>query len=152
MDLSTIPAALSSIKTATDIAKLIKDSGLSLKEAEIKLKLSEIISELADANTKIAEIQRQMIEKENEIDKLKNKIKLKGKMIFESPYYWKVEGNKKDGPFCQHCYDKDNILIRLQGNGGGFWECKACKNTDQDSTYKPPQILTSRRKSITDDF
>jgi len=63
MDLSAVPAILTSIKTATDLTKLIMDSGHSLKDAERKLKLSGIITALADANIKIAEIQQHIIRK-----------------------------------------------------------------------------------------
>jgi ribosomal protein L37AE/L43A len=39
--------------------------------------------------------------------------------------------------FCQHCYDINKNIVRLQGNGEGWWECKACKNDYTDKTYKP---------------
>lgn len=152
MDLSAIPAILTSIKTATDLTKLIMDSGRSLKDAERKLKLSEIITALADANIKIAEIQQHIIEKEIKISALNKKLILKDKMKWESPYYWKIEGEKKEGPFCQQCYDKNGELIRLQGNGAGYWECKTCKNNYQDSNYKHPSILVGHRKSPFDGY
>ena len=52
--------------------------------------------------------------------------------------YWLIDGTDKDGPFCQHCYDKGHELIRLQGNGQGYWQCKACKNDYRDSTHRVP--------------
>ena len=152
MDLSAIPAILTSIKTATDLTKLIIDSGHSLKDAENKLKLSAIITALADANIKIAEIQQHIIEKENEINTLNKKLILKNKMNWEHPYYWKIEGEKKEGPYCQQCYDKKGELIRLQGNNEGYWECKTCKNNFRDSTYKPTSGVVGPGGSQLDDF
>jgi len=73
-------------------------------------------------------------------------------MNWESPYYWKIEEGNKEGPFCQQCYDKNGELMRLQGNGRGYWECKTCKNNFQDSTYKPPSISVAHRKNPFDGY
>jgi ribosomal protein L37AE/L43A len=138
MDLAAIAAALGSIKTATDIAKLIKDSDVSLEKAEAKLKLAELISALADTKIQIAEIQQFLIDKDTELRAIKEQLDVKAKLQWESPYYWLLDETQKDGPYCQHCYDKDNLLIRLQGNGAGYWRCSVCKNSYTDSNYQPP--------------
>ncbi|MDP3331342.1 MAG: hypothetical protein Q8S55_05005 [Methylococcaceae bacterium] len=137
MDLTSISTALSSLKTATEIAKLIKDSDLSLEKAETKLKLAELISALADAKIEVTDIQQTLVEKDSQIQELQEKIVIKQKLQWANPYYWLVDGENKDGPYCQHCYDKNKELIRLQGNGEGYWECKACKNNYTDSSYAP---------------
>jgi hypothetical protein len=135
MDMTSISTVLSSIKTATDIAKLIKDSDVSLEKAESKLKLAELISALADAKIEITEIQQILLEKDTELREVKNQLVAKEKLQWDKPYYWLVDGSKKDGPFCQHCYDKHRELIRLQGDDEGYWECKACKNSYTDSGW-----------------
>ena len=142
MDLTAIATALSSLKTATEIAKLIKDSDLSLEKAESKLKLADLISALADAKIEVIEIQQLLLDKENDIRELKNKLEIKAKLSWEKPYYWIVDNSQRDGPFCQHCYDKNHELIRLQGNGG-YWECKACKNGYTDSTFDNSSVTFS---------
>ena len=139
--MTTISAALSSIKTATDIAKLIKESDVSLEKAESKLKLAELISALADAKMQIAEIQQVLIEKDGEIRVATEQLAVKEKLQWEKPYYWLIEGTRKEGPFCQHCYDKNKELIRLQGNSDGYWECKACKSNYTDSTWGAAGIM-----------
>jgi hypothetical protein len=145
MDMTSISTVLSSIKTAADIAKLIKDSDISLEKAETKLKLAELISALADAKIQITEIQQTLIEKDAEIREVKAQLTIKGKLQWEQPYYWLIDGARKDGPFCQHCSDKHHELIRLQGNGEGCWECKACQNRYTDSTYKPSGAMFAGR-------
>lgn len=135
-DIATISSILSSIKTATDIAKLIKESDISLEKAETKLKLADLISSLADARIEIANIQEMLISKDQSIKELKESINIKEKLNWESPYYWLMDGSKKEGPFCQHCYDDRNKLIRLQGDNSGYWECKTCKNSYTDSSYE----------------
>jgi hypothetical protein len=136
MDISAISAVLGSIKTATDIAKLIKDSGISLKDAETKLKLAELISALADAKIEIAEVEQTLINKDSELRKLQDQLEIKGKIHWEPPYYWVIDNDKKEGPYCQQCYDKNHELIRLQDLGDGVWRCFTCNNNYTDSTYR----------------
>lgn len=137
-DLAIISSALSSIKAATDIAKLIKDSGTSLEQAEIKLKIADLIGSLADAKMEIATIQTDLITKDQEILELQNQLKLQKLVEWDKPYYWVIDGDTKDGPFCQQCYDKDKELIRLQGGGINYWHCQTCKSKVIDKNYVKP--------------
>lgn len=135
MDLSSISTALASIKTATDIAKLFKESGVSFEKAEAKLKFAELIEALADAKIQIAEVQQFLIEKDAELREAKEQLVVKEKLHWEGPYYWLLDGTKKDGPYCQHCYDKAHTLMRLQSREKGYWECMECKSSYYDSRY-----------------
>ena len=147
VDITAITSILTGLKTATDIAVLLKGSGISLEKAEYKLKLAELISVLADAKIELAEIQQLVMEKEKLIRELQEALEIKETLTWEQPYYWLVDGNNKDGPFCQQCYDNDRKLARLQGNGNGYWECKTCKNSYKDKTYTSPapMVVSSRR-------
>ncbi|WP_419813437.1 hypothetical protein [Bacterioplanoides sp.] len=149
MDITSISTALGSIKTATDLAKLIKNSELSLQDAELKLKLAELISSLADAKIEIANIQTEILEKQNQISDLESRLNTESKMIWDSPYYWLGEKTDQNGPFCQKCFDDNKKLIRLQGNGEGYWSCKVCKSNYTDSTYVSPSSVAF---SSTDDW
>ena len=135
MDMATISALIGSIKTATDLAKLINESGITLEKAEVKLKLAELISALADAKMDIATVQQALLDKDAELARLLEQISIKEKLNWEAPYYWLINDGKKDGPYCQQCYDNSHKLIRLNGDGRGFWECKTCKNTYLDKNY-----------------
>ncbi|MGH8083981.1 MAG: hypothetical protein ACREPV_01720 [Lysobacter sp.] len=150
VDVGSISAALSSVKTAADIAKLIRDSDATLEKAELKLKLADLISALADARTQIAETKGLLIDKDDQIKGLNEQLEVKGKVVWESPYYWLVAGNDKDGPFCQRCYDKDISLVRLQGSGNGYWECKACKSDYRDKTYDASPMVFYSNSSFRD--
>lgn len=74
-------------------------------------------------------------EKDEKIKKLKEALEIKQKLRYEAPYYWLEDGSKKEGPFCQACYDTDKKLIRLQSKIKGDWRCKVCKNYYYDSSY-----------------
>ena len=145
MDISAISAALGSIKTATDIAKLIKDSGTRLEQAEIKLRVAELVSALADAKVEIAEIQNHLIEKEQQIRDLKEQLNFKSKVVWEKPYYFILDDQDKDGPFCQPCYDTSKQLVRLQGGGTNSWHCYSCKGRFADENYIRPTKSRIRR-------
>lgn len=139
MDLtSSITAALTGIKSASDIAKLIKDSGASLEAAETKFQLAELLGSLADAKIEIANIKEIILEKETTIQQLKSQLEVEKDVAWEDPYYYRIlDDKKKDGPFCQKCYDTDKKLIRLQSpDKNGFWKCEACQSSFTDSSFK----------------
>jgi hypothetical protein len=136
MDIPTIAAVLTSIKSATDIAKLLKDTDLSLEKAEVKLKLSDLYGTLADAKMQIADVQDLLREKDTKIRELEESLAVKAKLAYEAPYYWSVQGDKKDGPFCQQCYDAGGKLIRLQQGVVGSWSCKTCGKSFFDKNYR----------------
>ncbi len=144
MDIASISSALASVKAASDIAKLIKDSTLTLEQAEIKLKLADLISSLADARVQIAEIKEAHLDKDAEIRELRESLAQRCELEWEKPYYWRVSGETKEGPFCQHCYDTGTKLIRLQGGGNGTWHCLSCKARVFDCNYRRPQVNYDR--------
>lgn len=143
MDIPSISAALSSLKTAADIAKLIKDSGTTLEQAEIKLKIADLVSSLADARIKISEVREALSDKDAEIKELRAKLQIHNELIWEAPYYWLGNEAGKDGPYCQHCYDTGKNLVRLQGKGNGYWRCMSCKNGYTDKAYKTQNFAIS---------
>jgi len=134
-DIATISSFLTSIKTASDIAKILKDSELSLETAETKMKLAELINALADAKIDAAGIRELLIEKDQKISELGEELKIKGSLKYEEPYYWLTQENGRDGPSCQKCYDTEKSLIRLQGDGEGYWDCRNCQNGYTDSSF-----------------
>jgi len=137
MDIPTIAAVLTSIKSATDIAKLLKETDLSLEKAEVKLKLSDLYSSLADAKMQIADVQDLLREKDTKIRELEEALAFKASLEYEAPYYWRVQDGKKEGPLCQRCYDSNGKLIRLQRKGvQGGWHCSACNQDFYDSSFR----------------
>jgi len=92
-----------------------------------------------ELNRKIIDLRDEIFElRENNL-KLKEENKISEKIVFEKPYYWLKDGLKKDGPYCQKCYDDNKKLIRLQEmrDFPGCWKCSVCKCDFTDSSYKP---------------
>lgn len=144
MDITAVTAVLSSIKTATDIAKLIKDSDLSLEKAETKLKLADLIGALADAKLEVVGVQQTLAEAEAKVRELDAKLKIRENLQWKEPAYWLETAVGSDGPFCQKCYDTDQKLVRLQGNGTGWFECKSCKSSFETADHRAREDATIR--------
>ncbi len=70
-------------------------------------------------------LKRQLIEVAEIVD-------LSEALEFDGRTYWLVEDMRRKGPFCQLCYDKDGLLIRLQEKEAR-WRCLSC-----DSNYDKP--------------
>jgi hypothetical protein len=147
MDLTAVTAVLGNIKTATEIAKLIKDSDLSLEKAETKLKLAELIGALADAKLEAINLQETLLKAEGRIKELENEIEVHGNLRWVEPLYWLDGKTGSDGPYCQHCYDSARKLIRLQGNGAGWYECKVCKNGYETSESRHREAAVSAERA-----
>jgi hypothetical protein len=144
-DLTSISAILTSVKAATDIATLLNDADLSLEKAELRLKLADLISALADARIEIAGVQETLNLKDSEIRKLQEALRIKSNLKYEEPAYWLMEGDKREGPYCQQCYDKEGKLIRLQGGTTGVYDCKTCNNTFTTRQFREEQEASVRR-------
>lgn len=118
------------IDDAKDIAKLIK-----------KYDDAELYKKIIDLRDEIFELRENNLKLKGKIKALKEEKKINEKIIFEKPYYWLKDGAKKDGPYCQKCFDDNKKLIRLQERKNGHWYCLVCKNGVVDSSYKPPNQL-----------
>jgi hypothetical protein len=134
-DIAGISTVLASIKAASDIARTIRESGLTLEQAEYKLKLAELIDKLVDAKIHIASIQEILLEKEHSMKELEKALEIQGKIAYEPPSYWLNRGSRREGPFCQQCYDSSRKMIRLQDHHNGAWSCKTCSSTYTDSRF-----------------
>jgi RNA-splicing ligase RtcB len=153
VDFTSVTAALGGLKTATELAKLIKESDLSLDKAETKLKLAELIGALADVKLDVVNVQEKLSAAETQIKELEAELQVKGTIRWREPLYW-LEGQAgTDGPFCQHCYDSGRKLVRLQGNGEGWYECKVCKNSyetkesrERDAAFQANAAAAFRRE------
>ena len=133
--IEAVSGALAGVKTAYDIASLFRNSTLSLQQAEGKLKFADLISSLAEVKMQLAEVQQTIFDRNQEILRLTAELNLQKDTVYEAPYYWVEERGHREGPFCQHCHDKDLKLIRLQKLEIGQWSCTICTNVFEDQQY-----------------
>lgn len=126
MDIAT---TLSSIKTAYELAQGLRSMKSLMDNADVKLQIVDLIDALVNAKADLAEIRTQVIDKDRLIAELQDRLNTKVSVYYEEPFYWKDLGDdKKDGPFCQRCYDTDSKLIRLipRKSTNGSHICTGC--------------------------
>jgi hypothetical protein len=114
-DLTTISAALGSLKAAIDIAKFLRESDLSLEKAELKLKLAELVSALADTKMELVQVQEVLIEKDKRIAALEEAFEMKGTLIRRCDAYYlaDAEGTPVGVPYCLRCWENDHKKRQL---------------------------------------
>ena len=116
--------SLPDTKTIIDLVK----TGMTIEAQEKIMELRETAVALKAENTDLKEA----------LAELQKKLDLKGRIEWTPPFYFLRDGEKKDGPYCQHCYDKNGEMIRLQFFNNGKWVCLSCKNPFYDENFKPP--------------
>jgi ribosomal protein L37AE/L43A len=109
-----------------DIVDLLK-KGSTIEAQEKIMELREGALSLQEENIKLKE----------RISELESKLNKKKEVQYEAPFYWEMIDGKKEGPFCQKCYDSDGKIIRLQKIEEGNWHCKSCNNNYFEPSYKP---------------
>jgi len=106
------------IPKASEIIELIK-KGATIEAQEKIMELREAVLELQEENHAL----------KNKINELEKKLEIKKKLIFDGSVYW-FKGKKREGPFCQRCYDVNQKLVRLQDiswHDIKSWYCNECK-------------------------
>ncbi len=101
------------------IIELIK-KGATVEAQEKIMELREVALDLKEENLQLRERLRE----------LEAQLQRETQLTFENGVYWLIDGDAKDGPFCQQCYDADQKLMRLQvvRNSDYRWRCLTCKH------------------------
>ncbi len=119
-----------SIKDIIDLVK--KGSEIEAQEKIMKLRQAalKIHEENLDLKKRVRELEKALSQKDS--------------VIYETPFYWVENDGKKEGPYCQVCYDDKSKLIRLNDYwDDGNWGCHLCRSIyspdkpDQRQSYLP---------------
>jgi len=125
----------------------LKSAANVLQEAG---KLKEL-QQLLNAQKELLEMQNMIKTQAEEIEILKEKLKIKGDIFFESNAYWlKKENDSKEGPFCSGCWDNQNkqlVYLHLRDDVRNGWTCPVCKvfvriHTNPTKSDPGPTIVT----------
>ena len=112
-----------------EITELIK-RGANLEAQEKIIELREGALDLQEENIRLRE----------RVKELESQLQKKSNVVWEKPFYWAMDGEKRDGPFCQKCYDTQEKIVRLQHIEQGHWHCKSCDNRYYEDSYNPSEI------------
>lgn len=90
----------------------------------------EFYPQILEAQEKLLEQHKKISDLESENNDLKDKLKTKESLIYESNAYWIVKDSNKDGPYCSCCWDDHKKTIRMQPAGNpAYRTCPKCKST-----------------------
>ncbi len=127
-------------KIAIDRIKILREYA---EEIADRKKRSEFMKILADLNLEFAEIKDKLIKPVEENSSLQKRIidfkerkenqelkKSVSQLILKDGLYYKADNN--DGPFCTHCYDNNQKIIRIRTlpptmQEFGKHECLLCR-------------------------
>lgn len=122
----SISEARSLFSSVLDLYK----KGANLEAEQKLLELREAFFSLKEENLDLKE----------QLQELKEEMKILDDLSYEEPFYFTGEGDNRDGPFCQKCFDVDKILVRLipVTSMKGSHKCKNCENYYGEGT--PPRF------------
>jgi hypothetical protein len=128
-----VSAALQSVKAAMGIAEYMAKVQKNYDATELKLKISELVEALLATQSKIAEAGQALGEKQGEIDRLKDALAFKEKMLFANGVYYIADASNQPvgDPYCPGCWDAHRNAIHLHNHPAKFHtlECPVCKST-----------------------
>ena len=93
---------MSIISNAKEVAELVK-----------KLGNVDLYRRIVDLEGEIIELSGENHTLKERIAALEKDLKVRAELKFEGGVYWRIDGQTKEGPFCQRCYDADGKLLRL---------------------------------------
>lgn len=82
-----------------------------------------MVSKVYDLQSRMSDLQEENKESKSKIEKLLNSLKIQESLIFENELYWipiDGEGEKRKGPYCPICWDKEKLVINLVSDRGIF--------------------------------
>jgi hypothetical protein len=88
--------------TLKDVVKLAQDvQNIPLYQQLLSLQTE--VFDLYDENHNLKD--------ENRL--LREQLELRAKLSFDNNFYWIVDGDSKDGPFCPNCYNQEHTARRM---------------------------------------
>jgi len=99
----------------------------------------ELHKKLVSLQSDISLLQNENCNLKETVRKLQEKYELRGNVVYEKPFYWLKDGDKKEGPYCQKCYDSICKLIHLQSKDNDIYECLNCNRYYEGPKYVATQ-------------
>ena len=82
-----------------------------------------------------------------QVKEMEDVLYLSKNLIFDGFCYWLITGNIKQGPFCQHCYNREGALIRLDTQEDE-WHCPVCGALHERLMRRPLKPMARRAPRV----
>jgi hypothetical protein len=104
------------IELTKDVVRLVKD----IQNIELLQKMCDLQNEvfaLNDTNRTLRE----------QVTNMERALALRDRLVFEGNFYWLRDGDKRDGPYCMRCYDREKDARRMVAfDRGNEFGCPSC--------------------------
>lgn len=77
------------------------------------------------------------IQRENQ--RLQDQLTIRDNLVWEQPVYWLEKDGKREGPYCQVCWDDKKNLARLHNHNHVFL-CKVCNQVFEKPNSDMPRF------------
>jgi hypothetical protein len=145
-----ISLAITTIKGVIDLYRAMQGEATDPETKEKILdtldKVVIVQGSLYQAQNELMRLQEEKRQLSEKVRSLEDKLALQEAMTFDGRMYWKMQDEKKDGPFCQLCWDSEKLLIRLQGNENDQWYCCKCRGSYHGPNYRTRPLSQSHRR------
>lgn len=130
-----------------EIVDQVKEIVALVKKMNNMPLLKKVVALEAD----ILALQQENLGLKKSMSQLQEKLDLKASMIYEKPFCWKVEGDRREGPYCPKCWESEGKPIHLKeaprsvsggsssnNVGSDLWICPRCNGSHRGPRYTPP--------------
>lgn len=136
-EISTAIAATNGLRT---LLSSFRNAGSDSEKLQRETEFFEQVRILEDALIKsrgeIIRLQDDNRTLNDTVRELKEKLSLQGMVSWDDPFIWKQEGDKKDGPYCQKCWDDESKLMHLiDRDKQDLWHCNKCNKYYHGPNY-----------------
>jgi len=87
----------------------------------------------------IQDIQKENQRLKSENQKLQDQLTIRDNLVWEQPVYWLEKDRKREGPYCQVCWDGKKELARLHETNHAFL-CRACEKSFEKPNSDMPRF------------
>ncbi len=99
----------------------------------------DLYEKIVDLRDEIITLKENNLKMRERISQLESEANTKDNLIYDAPFYWLVQDDKRDGPFCQKCNDSNGKKVRLQNEGNDCWQCLECEGFFEGADYIPSE-------------
>jgi len=90
------------LETAKDVVQIVQ-----------KIDNIELYKQILELQSEAIKIVEENLALRDQVRELEDKLRIKDKLTYELGCYWIATSDGREGPFCTHCWDRDNKLVRL---------------------------------------
>ncbi|WCB47620.1 hypothetical protein [Nitratidesulfovibrio vulgaris] len=102
----------------------------------LKGRIDEARHLLTEMQTRYVALSDENIMLRSQVQEFEDILYLSRNLVFDGYCYWLLTGEIKQGPFCESCYKRDGVLVRLDSRSKS-WQCPSCGTHHERNVEHP---------------